>query len=233
MTVLVLGDAHAEDPERREALASAYAAASGAGGGDGDDGADVALQAGDLGCYDPPIPTWFVAGNNEDLDVIDALRRGDRSADGGGASPAVGEDLHLLASDVAEVAGLRVAGLSGNYAPTQFEKSRSALEGDRRRHFVREDVEAAMELEDVDVFLAHEAPHGLLSFGYDPGCEHVDAILDALKPDLCLVGHFHRHAETDRGDTRVVSLAPAWERFYTLDPSTLELIEHPTPVNEG
>ena len=85
-----------------------------------------------------------------------------------------------------------------------------------------------MVLDDVDVFLTHEAPRGLLNFGYDPGCEHVDAILDALEPALCLVGHFHRHAEADRDGTRVVSLAPAWESYYTLDPDSLE--RHTTPA---
>lgn len=212
MTVRVLGDAHAEESNRREALLAAYDAAD----------ADVALQAGDLGYYDPPIPTWFVAGNNEDFDVIEALRRGDRST--------VGDDLHLLDSTVAEVAGLRVAGLSGNYAPTRYDEPRAALSGDRRRHFVREDVELALDLGPVDVLLAHEAPHGLLSFGYDPGNEHVDALIDALSPDLCLVGHYHRYATMERCDTRVVSLAPAWEHYCTLDPASLELARHPTPI---
>src|SRR6056297_1996248 len=100
--MLVLGDAHADDPANRRALLAAYEAA----------GDDVALQAGDLLTYDLPVPTWFVAGNNEDFDVVDRLREGDESDT---------ENAHLLASDAVTVAGLRVAGLSGNYAPTRYE----------------------------------------------------------------------------------------------------------------
>jgi predicted phosphodiesterase len=227
--VLVLGDAHADDPDNREALLAAYEAAD----------ADVALQVGDLRCYSLPAPTYFVAGNNEEFDVIDALRRGDASLDGvaggGGDSGDGGDDReshrpHLLASTAVEVEGVRVAGLSGNYAPTQYDKSRDELAGDRRRHFVRDDVERTEALGDVDVLLVHEAPHGLLYFGYDPGSDPIDDLLDALRPDRCLVGHYHRHAETERDGTRVVALAPAWESYYTLDPDTLELDRHDAPT---
>ncbi|MFB6268337.1 MAG: metallophosphoesterase [Halobacterium sp.] len=211
--MLVLGDAHAATPDRRQSLFAAYRAAD----------ADVALQAGDLMYYDLPIPTYFIAGNNEDFDVVESLRYG--RVESSDVSNAV-----LLHSTAADVKGLRVGGLSGNYAPTQFEKSRDQLYDDRRRHFVREDVERAKQLEDVDVFLAHEAPHGLpVTEEYDVGCKHIDEILQELEPDLCLVGHHHEHAESEFGPTRVVSLAPAWESYYELDPDTLELSRYETP----
>ncbi|WP_135534234.1 metallophosphoesterase family protein [Halostella pelagica] len=204
--MLVLGDAHAADPENREALRSAYDAAD----------ADVALHVGDLEYYDLPVPTYFVAGNNEDFDVVESMRQnatlGDRNA-------------RLLASTAVEVSGLRVAGLSGNYAPTRYEKSRDELSGDRRRHFTHEDVRSAIELSDVDVFLTHEPPQGFMG----RGCAHVDDILRALRPVLCLVGHHHRHAEGRFEDTRLVGLEPVWESYYTMDPETLELERHDTP----
>ena len=209
--MLILGDAHADEPDRRAALLSAYREAD----------ADVALQIGDLGYYDLPSPTWFVAGNNEDFDTIDALRRSEQP-------PGV-SNTHLLASTAVELDGLRVGGLSGNFAPTQYEKSREELSGDRRRHFTQEDVERATALESVDILLAHEPPKGVISRGYDPGREHVDQLIDALSPALCLVGHHHQHAEGAVGDTRVVSLAPAWESFYLLDTGTMELTRHTTP----
>lgn len=212
--MLVLGDAHADDPENREALLAAYRAAD----------EERALQVGDLLCYDLPLPTWFVAGNNEEFDVVESLRRGDRALFDPDSRP------RLLASSAVELEGLRVAGLSGNYAPTQYDRSRGKLSGERRRHFVREDVERAMALPEVDVLLVHEAPHGLLEVaGRDVGCEPVDELLEALSPELCLVGHHHRHAEATLGDTRVVSLAPVWEGYYTLDPETLALERHEAP----
>lgn len=209
--MLVLGDAHADEPDRRAALLSAYNEAD----------ADVALQIGDLGYYDLPSPTWFVAGNNEDFDIIDALRRGEQ--------PAGVSNAHLLASSAVELDDLRVGGLSGNFAPTQYEKSRAELSGDRRRHFTHEDIERAEALESVDVLLSHEPPKGIISRGYDPGREQVGQLIDALSPALCLVGHHHQHVEGTVGDTQVVSLAPAWESFYLLDPETMELTRHTTP----
>ncbi len=210
--MLVLGDAHAADPVKRRALLRAYEAA----------GATHALQAGDLEHYDLPVPTWFIAGNNEDFDVIEALRAG--------SAPDGVTNAHLLASTVTTVNGVRIAGLSGNFAPSRFDNSRGALKGRRRRHFVREEVEAAKRLDHVDVFLCHEAPHGLaLSEAYAVGCSHIDAILEAVEPSLCLLGHHHQHVEGTFGSTRVVSLAPAWESYYRLDPASLRLERHPTP----
>ncbi|MFD1563300.1 metallophosphoesterase [Haloarchaeobius amylolyticus] len=206
--MLVLGDAHASDPDLRETLLECYHTLE----------PDHVLQVGDLERYDLPAPTWFIAGNNEDFDVIDALRAGE--------SPAEATNVHLLASTAATVDGLRVAGLSGNFAPTKYDLPRDELTGERRRHFTHEDVERAADLEDVDVFLTHEAPTGLLSYGYDPGCEHINGLLEALSPDICLVGHHHRHREAEIAGTRVVSLEPAWERYYTLEPETLTLEGH-------
>ena len=214
--MLVLGDAHAHTPARRRALLAAYEAAD----------RDIALQVGDLLYYDLPVQTYFIAGNNEDFDIIDSLRFGRvRSQEV--------ENASLLASTAVELEGRRIAGLSGNYAPTQFEKPRSALRGERRRHFVRADVEQAKQLEDVDVFLAHEAPHGTsVAESYSVGCTYVDEILERLQPDLCLVGHHHQHAESTFGDTRVVTLAPAWDSYYILDPESLSVTRYETPSTE-
>lgn len=212
--MLVLGDAHASDPENRDTLLAIYEAVA----------PDSALQVGDLEYYDLPASTWFVAGNNEDLDVVDALRAGE-------APPGV-RNVNLLASTAATVEGVRVAGLSGNFAPTKFDSDRRDLEGGRRRHFTHEDVERAVELEDVDIVLTHEAPTGLLSYGYDPGCPHVNRLLESLEPDLCLVGHHHRHCEAEIEGTRVVSLAPIWKRYYTLEVDDLTLESHETEVLE-
>jgi len=211
--MLVLGDAHAVNRDNRRSLFAAYRAAD----------EDVAIQAGDLMYYDLPVDTYFIGGNNEDFDVIDALRHGRVES----------EDVHnahLLASTATTVEGVRVGGLSGNYAPSQFHKSRSQLSDERRRHFVSEDVERAKQLEDIDVFLAHEAPHGTpVTEDYDVGCKYIDTILQRLQPDLCLVGHHHEHTESTFGDVRVVTLDPVWESYYLLDPDTLDVTRYGTP----
>lgn len=213
--MLVLGDAHADDHDNRRALFAAYREAD----------PDVTLQLGDLMFYDLPAPTWFIGGNNEDFDTVEALRNGL-------VSNSRVRNAHLLASTAVELDGLRIAGLSGNFAPTQYDRPRANLVGDRRRHFTHEDIEQAMGLGSVDVLLTHEAPHGLpVAEEYDVGCSYIDDLLSALTPDLCLIGHHHQHAETTIGDTKVVSVAPTWERYYVLDPETLTLTWHETPTS--
>jgi Icc-related predicted phosphoesterase len=210
--MLVLGDAHANEPDRRRALLAAYDASP----------SSTAMQLGDLMYYDLPKPTWFIAGNNENLDVIEALRDDE--------NPPEARNATLLHSTTVELNGIRFAGLSGNFAPTQYQKDRQHLHGDRRRHFVRNDVRRAKRLSDVDVLLTHEAPNGLLQYEhYDPGCDQVDELLDALDPDLCLVGHHHEHLEMTHGSTRVVGLDAAWRSYYELDTSDLTLDRHETP----
>ncbi|MFB6110021.1 MAG: metallophosphoesterase [Halodesulfurarchaeum sp.] len=211
--MLVLGDAHANTPARRAALFRAYEAAD----------PDLALQLGDLFYYDLPVETYFIAGNNEDFDVIDALRHGRIR------SSRV-KNARLLDSRVVELAGLRIGGLSGNFAPTQYEKPRAALRGDRRRHFVREDVAQLEAAGSVDVLMTHEAPHGTSVIeDYPVGCAPIDELIDALDPALCLVGHHHQHTDSTVGDTRVLTAAPAWESYYELDPDTLAVTRHETP----
>ncbi|WP_123533708.1 metallophosphoesterase family protein [Halosimplex salinum] len=223
--MLVLGDAHAADPENRRRLLAAYEAS----------GAEIALHVGDLEYYDLPVPTWFVAGNNEDFDVIDALRSSGTGSDTPEGGPEIATEVrnaHLIASDLVEVRGLTVLGLSGNYAPTRYDYDRADLADDRRRHFTRAEVERAIERGrevDVDLLLTHAAPHGLVSYSYDPGIDAIDELIGAVEPSLCLVGHHHTHAELTIGETRVVSLAPVWERYYDLDPATLTLERFETP----
>ncbi|MFB6254880.1 MAG: metallophosphoesterase [Halobacteriaceae archaeon] len=211
--MLVLGDCHANNTQNRQYLFAAYRAAND----------DIALQVGDLYYYNLPIPTYFIAGNNEDFDVIEALRHGRIKSENV-------ENAILLHSTAEEIQGLRIGGVSGNYAPTRFDYSRDELSNDRRRHFVHEDVEAAKNLHDIDIFLAHEAPHGLpVSEEYDVGCKYIDQILETIKPRLCLVGHHHEHAETTFGETKVISLEPVWQSYYHLDSETLELSKYQTP----
>ncbi|MFW5965198.1 MAG: metallophosphoesterase family protein [Halodesulfurarchaeum sp.] len=211
--MLVLGDAHANEAERRAALLAAYEGSE----------SEVALQLGDLFYYDLPVETYFIAGNNEDFDVIDALRHGRiRSSEV--------RNVRLLDSRVVSLEGLRIGGLSGNYAPTRYDRPRSALRDDRRRHFVREDVLDLKKQGSVDVLLTHEAPHGTpVEEEYSVGCTPIDDLIRSLSPELHLIGHHHQHSETTVGETRVITLDPVWEATYELDPATLAVTRHETP----
>lgn len=213
--MLVLGNAHAPDLEIGRVLAATCRAAD----------ADVALQAGDLGHYDLPVTTYFTAGETEDLEVIDALRLGRVQ------SPSV-SNVHLLASQAVEVDGLTIGGLSGTYSETHYRRPRARLYQEHRRHFTHDEVERAKDL-DVDVFLTFEPPVGVfdpdVSEGGVEGCQEVNEILAAIRPSVCLVGGVASHAREQVGETTLVSLAPVWEHYYTLDTETLTIARHEPP----
>ena len=277
--MLVLGSAHAPELDVARVLAASYRAAD----------ADFALQVGSLGQYDLPTPTYFAAGDRDDLDVVDALRLGR-------VQSASVSNVHLLASQAVELDGIRVGGLSGTYSETHYRRPRARLYQEHRRHFTEKEVERATQL-DVDVFLVHEPPvgvfvsdqrertngssrakrrDGVLPSGArqgsgdeqrespgvfesersersngsserdrEPrseesdsdattdespvGCRKINEILGAIQPSLCLIGGLGHHAEAQVGETTLISLAPAYEQFYTLDVEKCGLTRHETP----
>ena len=167
--------------------------------------------ADDQGHYEPlPAPLHFIKGNNEGFDVL---------ADG-----RLPPNLNYLPNAmVRTIEGLRVAGLGGTFAPSWFETPAAALPhprkgtqkatelADKRRHFVREEVDACKALADVDLFLTHEAPRPYFvghrgGRGNDAGKTPVNEVLAALKPRLHVFGHHHRFTEREVQGVRSVGL---------------------------
>jgi len=117
---------------------------------------------------------------------------------------------------------IRVAGLGGTFAPTWYETPASELPhpkkstpkatelADKRRHFVREQVEACVRLHDVDVFLTHEAPKPYRAFpggrGPDAGKAQINEVLAVMKPRLHLFGHHHRYTDQAYEGVRSIGL---------------------------
>jgi hypothetical protein len=117
---------------------------------------------------------------------------------------------------------LRVAGLGGTFAPTWYEtpardlphpkkSTAKATElADKRRHFVREEVERAVRLRDVDVFLTHEAAKPFRPLpggrGPDAGKVQINDILRQMQPRLHLFGHHHRVSEQRIEGVRSIGL---------------------------
>jgi Icc-related predicted phosphoesterase len=174
------------------------------------------------GRYEPvPARLYWIKGNNEDFDAI---------ADG--AFPA---NLHFLPNARLEtIDGLRVAGLGGTYAPTWYEtlaaelphpKKRTAqatAQADKRRHFVREEVEACKALRDVDVLLTHEAPRPFKVGPIEAGKAAVNEVLAAMKPRLHLFGHHHRFSEQEGRGVKSVGMDLVAKSYLLIDGATLE-----------
>jgi len=174
------------------------------------------------GRYEPfPSPVYWIKGNNENFDAIAA-----------GELP---DALHYIPNGtIVDPGGLRVAGLGGTFAPTMYEVPTAELPhpkkgsakatelADRRRHFVREEVEACKRMRGVDVLLTHEAPRPFRVGRMDAGKTPINEVLAAMKPRLHLFGHHHRFAEAKVAGVRSVCLDVVGKSYLLVDSETLE-----------
>ena len=178
------------------------------------------------GRYEPlGADVYWIKGNNENFDAIAA---GD-----------VPEGLHFLANGTARVIDrVRVAALGGTFAPTWYEtpaaqlphpkkgSARATELADKRRHFVREEVEACQRLRDVDVFLTHEPAKPFRPFpggrGPDAGKAQINEVLAGMHPRLHLFGHHHRFSEQEREGVRSVGLDLVTRSYFVIEAETME-----------
>jgi hypothetical protein len=181
----------------------------------------------------PPSPLYWIKGNNEDFSLLADLQAG----------AATLRNLHYIPNGVRVlVDGVAVAGLGGTFAPTWYEtpaadlphpsgaggrraasRPGKASTSDKRRHFVREEVDACRRLDAVDVFLSHEAPRPfLVRPGLDAGKTPVNDILTTLAPRLHLFGHHHRFAELNVRGVRSVCLDLVSVSYLLVDGRTFE-----------
>jgi Icc-related predicted phosphoesterase len=192
---------------------------------------DIADQQGryeSLGAH-----VYWIHGNN---DNFDAIATGDLPG-----------DLHHIDNgtcveichDGAPV--VEVAGLGGTFAPTWYETPAADLPhpkkgtakatelADKRRHFVRRDVDALTCLRGrgIDVFLSHEAakpfrPHPG-NRGPDAGKAQINEILAAMQPRLHLFGHHHRFSDESREGVRSVGLDLVTQSYLLIDAVSLDI----------
>jgi hypothetical protein len=183
-------------------------------------------------------PVFWIHGNNDNFDRI--------------ASADLPADLHHIPNGTVarpegrapRVAGnLLVAGLGGTFAPTWYDTRASELPSpvarglqtpgrprvrdDKRRHFVREEVETCKLLGDIDVLLTHEAPKPFRAFpagrGPDAGKSQINDVLAAMKPRLHLFGHHHRFSDERREGVRSVGLDLVTRSYLLVDAASLDI----------
>lgn len=167
-----------------------------------------------------PAPLYWIKGNNENFDAIAA-----------GALPA---NLRFLANaKKADIQGLHIAGLGGTLAPTWYDTPAADLPhptkgsakatglADKRRHFVRDEVDACRSLGDIDVFLTHEAPRPFKVGRIEAGKAPVNEVLSALRPRLHLFGHHHCFSERQYEGVPSVGLDLVSKSYLLIDPETM------------
>ena len=175
-----------------------------------------------------PEPLYWIKGNNENFDLIAA-----------GEFPA---GLQCIPNGrMLEIMDVRIAGLGGTFAPTMYQlaaadlphprkaSERATALADRRRHFVREEVEACKAMQNIDVFLSHEAPKPFKAGrGIQAGKDQINEVLAAMKPRLHLFGHHHRFDAFLVGGVRSVCLDLVGKSYLLVDRNTLEYRHLPT-----
>jgi Icc-related predicted phosphoesterase len=183
---------------------------------------DVASRT---GAYpEPQKPLYWIKGNNENFEAIAA-----------GTLP---PSLHYVPNAVlTEIGGVRLAGLGGTFAPTWYQTSAADLPhprkgsvratelADKRRHFVKDEVDRCRAMSGVDVFLTHEAPrpyriHG--GGGPDAGKTPINEVLASMQPRLHLFGHHHEWSNQVRQNVRSLGLDAVSRSYLLIDPQTMQ-----------
>jgi Icc-related predicted phosphoesterase len=182
----------------------------------------------------PAAPLYWIKGNNEDFDRLEAFRSGtDRIP-----------NLHYMPNGILQqVDSLRVAGVGGTFAPTWFATPASALpvkgKDDKRRHFVADEIEACKALGQVDVLLTHEAPKSFWvelpssqaptkRWRRDVGKAAITELADALRPRLHLFGHHHVQASFERNGIPTVCVDRVNRSYLLVDARTFAWQVHAT-----
>jgi len=199
MEILLLGDVHEDEGSINEIIASAKC--------------DFILQVGDLGIYcDFAKPVYFIAGNHEDWSTIESMDNNEIKF----------KNLHHI--NTAEIIQLKnnsevinISGINGNYSPKRYRMKIS----DRKRHFTENDVAKCKKLQNIDIFLSHEAPAGtgFVKRSKDVGVESVKEILDSIKPRFLVFGHHHVFFEKAHVKTKILGLGYARKEYCILDTS--------------
>ncbi len=188
------------------------------------------------GAYPEPVtPLYWIKGNNESFDRIDAFAAGREAV----------ANLHYIANGIAvRVGPMTVAGLGGTFAPTWYEAAaadlphpkkstvRATALADKRRHFVREEVERCAALQGVDVLLTHEAPKPFWidlpsstapsrRWRRDVGKAPIAELADAQRPRLHCFGHHHVQASLTRNGIPTVSVDRVNRAYLLVEADTL------------
>jgi hypothetical protein len=192
---------------------------------------DVASNDGEY--FEPVAPLYFIKGNNEDFDVLEAAVDGQPLA----------RTLHYLRNGGPHIVGpWRVAALGGTFAPSWYNTPPTALppskgrrgsgpslklgksRDDKRRHFVRDEVLACKALTNIDLFMTHEAPRPFYPAGrrIDAGKTVLNDVLAALKPRLHLFGHHHEFTDSVRQGVRSIGLDVVTKSYLLIDQATFK-----------
>jgi Icc-related predicted phosphoesterase len=182
----------------------------------------------------PAAPLYWIKGNNEAFDRVDAFRDGTDTI----------ANLHYIPNGSrVQVGSITVAGVGGTFAPTWYDTPAIDLprkpSDDKRRHFVREEVDACKAIGPVDVLLTHEGPKPFWvtlpsstapdnKWRRDVGKAAIAELADAVQPKLHCFGHHHVYAAFGRNGVPTVCVDRVNRGYLLVDAATFAWEAHST-----
>lgn len=148
-----------------------------------------------------PRKTVFIKGNHEDFDWLDEQR-----------SNEILPGLHYLRNgrtiDLGEGRDVvRVGGLGGCYAPSDYDRKSKQLQGTEKAHYTREEIEALGRHTGIDVLLLHDAPAGVrFAAGHTSKAAGLSELVQRVRPMVCFFGHHHERIGVHIQGVRCVGL---------------------------
>lgn len=145
-------------------------------------------------------PLYFIGGNNEDFEALHHAPEGNELA----------PNVHYLGrAGMRQLRGLRIGYLSGIHAPRFFEqplRRPSSLDTAKQAGYFRgPEVDRVSSLRDLDLFLVHEWPRGIVQRARDEGLATerplpsywignpiTRRLVDTIRPRWVLCGHSHK-----------------------------------------
>ena len=153
-----------------------------------------------------PRRTLFIKGNHEDFVWLDDQPKAE-------VLPGL---FYLKNGTRFEIADgeetLMVAGVGGCFAPSDYQHRSRDLQRYRKRHYTRDEIDALIGGEPVDLLLVHDAPAGVTSerhrrgAGWVSEAEGLDDLLRGTRPRLCFFGHHHTRLDAEIAGVRCIGL---------------------------
>ena len=110
-----------------------------------------------------------------------------------------------------------IGALGGNYSSRFYDMKAADICGDRRRHFVSEQVEALSTVPKLDILITHEAPIPYQMRGRELGQPIITEMLKKLCPDTHFFGHHHYYRMLELEGTVTVGLEYSTRSYVLYD----------------
>ncbi len=154
-----------------------------------------------------PRRTLFIKGNHEDFGWLEGQQ--DVEVLPGLMYLRNGQTIDLPDPHAGYI---RVAGVGGCYAPSDYVRRSDKLQGYAKRHYTSDEIDRLAGVGDVDIVLTHDAPAGVRfprnrrGEAYISEAQGLDVLLARLRPRVCFFGHHHARVDANVAGVRCIGL---------------------------